>query len=512
MAPKLNLHEFFKVKRELALDVVAGAQGDAGQIPPKLEATEATEATATDCRATAAKAPADQSTEIPQPKKRKSKAQAKATAKASEATATDCRAGAAEAPAEDDPKAIAYRDRAREYNGRVRQSTEIPEPKKNKSTASNAAATQATKRRKADNGKPPADTTEAAAAATASQPTSPAAPATKLQAASNTHLSIITAATSQPTSPAAPARKPKRAVAASCVPATEGWTPEEQNAMWARFKRSLPVSENDTGRKSDKCPFETALMFVGDLQEESKWFQRWLEGDKQWGVTILRETQRKTQSEEAALTQDWLTYGRLVKLYKCETVASAIKASKFAGPHGGSWRRHPEVPSCPEAMQYQVQINETQKKTLAKLLEQELVLQGEASSESAAPISDSLLSNMQLLSGKQLHHAPLRHAALTNLTSEPSQHPGAPSTSISSNSVGGGDLQESVASDPRINQALALLKETEKKADEKQNQVSARRSQLMLEKAQRREEEKLRKEKEKTCPLAKGRLWFHENE
>jgi hypothetical protein len=93
-----------------------------------------------------------------------------------------------------------------------------------------------------------------------------------------------------------------------------------------------------------------AMMIMGNLSEEARWFELWIEHGKSWGTTIIRETQRKETVDTDRSVKAWVTLGQLKKLYQDDQVAEGIKQEKMK--HPDLYRPHPEVPHLELAIQF----------------------------------------------------------------------------------------------------------------------------------------------------------------
>ena len=163
----------------------------------------------------------------------------------------------------------------------------------------------------------------------------------------------------------APAKGP-RVVQAACVDATKGWEVKDINNAWAAYKRTFQLPESGTSEQvketkayKEKCPLSESLRILGNIEEESRWFDLWLKGNRKWAKALFEERQRLEKEKTPKKNHAWLTFGQLLKLYKSSTVAEAIRDSKLLTPD--TWRQHPEVPDCEEAIQFYCFVEERKK-------------------------------------------------------------------------------------------------------------------------------------------------------
>ena len=295
----------------------------------------------------------------------------------------------------------------------------------------------------------------------------------------------------------APAKGP-RVVQAACVDATKGWEVKDINNAWAAYKRTFQLPESGTSEQvketkayKEKCPLSESLRILGNIEEESRWFDLWLKGNRKWAKALFEERQRLEKEKTEKKNHAWLTFGQLLKLYKSSTVAEAIRDSKLLTPD--TWRQHPEVPDCEEAIQFYCFVEESKKELVKQILQQDVLVRGEAAPEAAKAVGDKLLAG----------------TGWTNAPEEPPyKRPREDHAPPESPAAQASDAEGSVPSDPRSQRAFELLKAQEDKEKEKETRRLERIARTEQEKADRKAVAEAKQLAEQNDPVAKSQQWL----
>ena len=171
----------------------------------------------------------------------------------------------------------------------------------------------------------------------------------------------------------------------------EAATGKTAKALRESFRRSFP-SHHDPRVSDVGTRFEKATKMPKEVEESlltqtdrDWWLAVFLENNSSWAESKLEVTDETQDVDDAGITYVWLMDAQMLDLYKCPIVKAEMQRDCM--DRGPEWnRQHPRLKDISQAHQYKVEVDDSTRESVKKILRQ--------SATTGAEIDNALASKM----------------------------------------------------------------------------------------------------------------------